>query len=424
MENSRFSRAFLLLLALAISALFVAMIRSFLMTILLAGIIAGLASPLYVRLRDRACGGRRKTASILTLLILFVAILAPLLTLLGLVANEAFHISEEVRPWIRVQLDQPDRLMDWLQNIPGAERIAPYRPQILEKLGAMVGKAGNFLFASISATTRGTVAFFFQFFIFLYCLFYFLMDGGLFLAKTLSYLPMALEDKRRMADRFISVTRATLKGTLFIGTVQGTLAGLAFWIAGISSPLFWGTIMTFLSVIPGIGTALIWLPAAIVLFAKGQMWQPIFLLAFCGLVVGSADNLLRPRLVGRDTQMHELLILFGTLGGILLFGILGFIVGPILAALLVTVWDLYGHAFRDLLPSAEAGGPPEASRAGAADSSPGRSREQAPLDRRHLRKPAEGTTLKDPGTEGAPRSAELRPRRPFASRRRRFRQTF
>jgi predicted PurR-regulated permease PerM len=115
--------------------------------------------------------------------------------------------------------------------------------------------------------------------------------------------------------------------------------------------VFWGTIMTVLSIIPGVGTALVWVPAAIYLMATGSVVAGVVLVAFCGAVVGSVDNFLRPRLVGKDTQMHDLLILFSTLGGLLLFGVVGFILGPILAALFVTVWDIYGSAFRDVLPA-------------------------------------------------------------------------
>ena len=149
-----------------------------------------------------------------------------------------------------------------------------------------------------------------------------------------------------MLDKFVSVTRATLKGTILIGAAQGLLGGLAFWAVGIDGAIFWGTVMTVLSIIPGIGGALIWVPASIVLMTSGEVWRGIALAAFCGLVVGSIDNLLRPLLVGRDTQMHELLIFFSTLGGLLMFGVMGFIVGPILAALFVTVWEIFATAHR------------------------------------------------------------------------------
>ena len=146
------------------------------------------------------------------------------------------------------------------------------------------------------------------------------------------------------------MTRATLKGTAVIGIMQGGLAGLAFQVVGIPSAIFWGTLMVVLSVIPGIGTALIWVPAAIILVAGGSVAKGIGLALFCGLVVGSIDNVVRPRLVGKDTQMPDLLILLGTMGGIMMFGALGLILGPIVAALFVSIWQMYGVVFRDVLP--------------------------------------------------------------------------
>jgi predicted PurR-regulated permease PerM len=121
-------------------------------------------------------------------------------------------------------------------------------------------------------------------------------------------------------------------------------------VVGIPSAVFWGTIMAVLSIIPGIGTALIWGPAVIILAAGGYFLKAVGLGIFCALVVGSIDNLLRPILVGKDTQMHELMIFFGTLGGIIMFGIMGMIIGPIVAALFVTIWEIYGVAFKDILP--------------------------------------------------------------------------
>jgi predicted PurR-regulated permease PerM len=136
-----------------------------------------------------------------------------------------------------------------------------------------------------------------------------------------------------------------------IGILQGGLAGLAFAVVGIPSAVFWGAIMTVLSIIPGIGSALVWGPAAIILAATGHLVKAIGLAVFCAIVVGSLDNLLRPILVGKDTQMHELMIFLGTLGGIMMFGVVGVIIGPIVAALFVTVWEIYGDAFKDILPA-------------------------------------------------------------------------
>jgi predicted PurR-regulated permease PerM len=144
----------------------------------------------------------------------------------------------------------------------------------------------------------------------------------------------------------VSVARATLKGTVLIGIAQGTLGGLSLWAAGIDGAVLWGVVMTVMSIIPGIGGALVWVPATIVLIATGEFWRGVGLAAFNALVVGSVDNLMRPRLVGRDIEMHELLIFFSTLGGVILFGVSGFIIGPILTALFQTVWQIFGRAYR------------------------------------------------------------------------------
>jgi predicted PurR-regulated permease PerM len=188
-------------------------------------------------------------------------------------------------------------------------------------------------------------------FIMLYTMFFFLMDGNKLIDKILYYLPLEDHDERRMLNKFTSVTRATLKGTAVIGLLQGVLAGAAFAVVGIQSAVFWGAIMAVLSFIPGIGSALVWGPAVIILAATGHAAKAVGLGVFCAAVVGSIDNFLRPILVGRDTEMHELMILFGTLGGIIMFGVVGVIIGPIIAALFVTVWEIYGVAFKDVLPA-------------------------------------------------------------------------
>jgi predicted PurR-regulated permease PerM len=176
------------------------------------------------------------------------------------------------------------------------------------------------------------------------------MDGEDILRKILYYLPLEDKEEHLLLHRFTSVTRATLKGTAVIGIIQGGLAGAAFAVVGINSAVFWGTIMVVLSIIPGIGTGLVWVPAAIILIAGGSTAKGIGLAVFCAVIVGSADNILRPRLVGKDTEMHELLIFFGTLGGLVLFGVVGFIIGPIISALFVTIWEIYGKVFKAMLP--------------------------------------------------------------------------
>jgi predicted PurR-regulated permease PerM len=358
MMEERFRKAFLILLVVAISVAFLAMVRMFLLTVLLAAIIAALARPLYLRFQ-RWLRGNGPLASAATIVLLLGLIMVPLVLLAGVVAREAIGIAGNVRPWIEARLQQPDLIDDALRHIPYVDRIEPIRAAIITRGAELVGDLGTWFANALSAATRGTVLFFFHLFILLYTLFFFLMDGPRMLESMMAFLPLAAEDKKRMVDRFTSVARATLKGTVLIGTIQGALSGLAFWVVGIDGAVFWTALMIVLSILPGIGAALVWVPAVVLLVAQGAIWQGIGVTLYCALLVGSVDNVMRPWLVGRDTQMHNLMILFSTLGGLVLFGVSGFIVGPILAALFVTVWEMFGIAFRDALQDRQA--PPSAS---------------------------------------------------------------
>ena len=350
MNKEAINKWVLLLLVFFISALFLSMISQFLMAIFLAGIFSALSYPLYHRF-EKWFKGRRSLASIATLLLIVFVVLLPLAGLLGIVTAEAIKVGEAVKPWVQKQLAEPDAITHAFKSLPFYDRIEPYRNWILQKAGEMVGGISGFLIERLQSVTLGTVNFLFMFFIMLYTMFFFLMDGDKLIEKILYYLPLEDQDERRILNKFTSVTRATLKGTAVIGLLQGLLAGAAFAVVGIDGAVFWGAIMAVLSFIPGIGSALVWGPAVIILAATGHIAKAIGLGVFCAAVVGSIDNFLRPILVGRDTEMHELMILFGTLGGIVMFGVVGVIIGPIIAALFVTVWDIYGTAFKDVLPA-------------------------------------------------------------------------
>jgi len=349
MERSTVNKSVLLIVVLFISAVFLSMIRAFLMAIFLAGLFSALVHPLYRRFVGWT-GGRRAIASLTTILLITLFVLLPLAGLMGIVTAQAIKVGESVKPWVQQQIASPSTLFAKLEALPFYDKVLPYRDVIFQKAGEMVGKISAFLIDSLSSAAMGGVNFLFMTLVLLYTMFFFLMDGDQLIRKILYYLPLEDDDEQRMLSRFTSVARATLKGTAVIGVLQGGLAGLAFAVVGIPSAVFWSVLMVLLSILPGIGTALIWIPAAGILAAKGLWPQAIGLVIFCGAVVGSLDNVLRPRLVGKDTQMHELLIFFGTLGGIMMFGFVGFIIGPIVAALFTTIWDIYGLAFKDVLP--------------------------------------------------------------------------
>ena len=253
--DDRLRKGFLIILVVAITAAFMAMIEGFLMTILVAAIFSGLLHPVYKRILPYV-GNRRPLASAATVLLGLVLIGGPLLVVIGLVTNEALRISENVAPRVKEFVSEPSALEHLLQRVPYYDRIEPYRNVIVEKMGEMVGSLGSFLVSSLSDTTKGTVNFIFQFFILLYTMFFLLMDGPSMLRSLLKNLPLEDHEQERMLERFVSVARATLRGTLVIGLIQGVLSGLAFWTVGIDGALFWGTVMVVLSVLPVIGGAL------------------------------------------------------------------------------------------------------------------------------------------------------------------------
>ncbi|MEJ2312761.1 MAG: AI-2E family transporter [Gemmatimonadales bacterium] len=358
MENTginrdRFQAAFLLLLVVAISLLFFAMVRSLLMAVFIAAILSGMLYGLYQRL-VRWFKGRESLASIATILIFVFALLIPLSGFLGIVTTQALDVSEAVGPWLQEQAARQDELDRLIQRLPFAGAVEPYQEQITEKVAEVAQNVGSFVFSKLAAATKGTVLFFFMLFVMLYAMFFFLKDGPAVLNRILYYMPLSPEAENRLVQKFVSVTRATIKGTLVIGVAQGALAGVAFAVAGIHGSAFWGTVMAVLSILPGIGIALVWVPAVIYLLAIGKTAVGIGLALWCGLVAGTVDNVLRPRLVGRDTQMPDLLILLATLGGLVLFGAVGIVVGPIVAALFLTVWEIYGEFFKSVLPEPKA----------------------------------------------------------------------
>ena len=349
MNQDTINKLVLALMVIAISALFFSMIHQFLMAIFLAGLFSALARPVYRRLKVKF-NGHRHLASATTLLLMIVVVLIPLMLLVGIIMGQAIDVGQSVTPWIKQTLEQPDKLTAYLQHLPFYDELVPYREIILEKAGQLVGSISKLIVGGLSQATLGTANFVFMTFVFLYTMYFFQMDGVKLIRKILYYLPLNSDDESLMLNKFTSVTRATIKGTMLIGILQGGLAGSAFAVAGIDNAVFWGTVMAVLSIIPSVGSALVWSPAAIILIAQGSVAGGVGLLVFCGVVVGSLDNVLRPILVGKDTKMHELMIFFGTLGGIMMFGISGIFIGPLIASLFVTIWELYGIAFSNYLP--------------------------------------------------------------------------
>ncbi len=335
--------------ALGISFLFYKVVSPFLLSVLLAAILAGMLHPSFLWISGKL-GERPKTAAAITVFLLLILVVIPAFFLVGALVSEAVAISDSVTPWVEARILELDDFERWLEDLPVFGEFIPGPDELVAKLGEFAATVGGFLVGSLAAATRGTANFFLQLFITLYALFFFLLGGPEMLKRLLYLFPLEPEQEERLLEKFVSVSRATIKGTLVIGLVQGGLAALGFLAVGIDGTLFWGTIMVVLSIIPLVGAALIWVPAVLYLLTTGAVTAGILLLLWCGVVVSGSDNVLRPLLVGRDTKMPDLMVLLSTLGGIGLFGVVGFIIGPIIAALFLTIWDIYGVAFADTLP--------------------------------------------------------------------------
>jgi predicted PurR-regulated permease PerM len=347
-----FRTAFVLILVLAVSLLFLAVAWPFLKPLLLGAMLAGLCTPLYDWIA-RLVRGRGSLAAILTLIILFLLVAGPISAFVGIVVAQALSVSDQAIPWVQQHVGSGSTFNahDWLvEHFPALTPYVPDQAQILETAGRTAKAAGAFLVASATEFTAGTAVVLLNLFVMLYAMFFFFRDGKQIVRKIFYYMPLSHDDEMLLLERLTSVTRATIKGTVVIGIIQGTLAGVGFWFAGIDGSAFWGTIMAVLSIVPGIGSALVWVPAVIYLFITGQTLPATLLLVWCVAVVGTIDNVLRPTLVGKDAKMPDLLILIGTLGGLFLFGAIGFIVGPIVCGLFLTIWEIYGATFKDILP--------------------------------------------------------------------------
>lgn len=351
-RGATFRTAFLLILVTGVSTLFLAVIWPFLQALLFGAIFAAMGKPLFHFLL-RPLRDRRGLASALTLVIMIFVIVGPVTALLGMVVNQALEIGNDAAPWIQEQTTGADQFdaREWLgRHVPALSAYLPSRVQMAEHTNNALKALGAYVVACATTFTKGTIGFLLNAFVMLYAMFFFLKDGRKILETILYYVPLNHHDELLMLERFSAITNATIKGTLVISLIQGTLAGLAFLVAGINGAIFWGAIMVVLAILPGIGTAIVWIPAVIYLYMSGQTMTATLLTLWCAGVVGTIDNILRPRLVGKDSQMPDLMILLGTLGGLYFFGPLGFVVGPVICGMFLTVWEMYGAAFRDILP--------------------------------------------------------------------------
>jgi predicted PurR-regulated permease PerM len=344
MKQSMETRAFLVFL-LIVTVMFGFVLEPFWGAIFWAAAVSVIFYPLQQRLVARF-GGRRNLAAITTLLCCVLIVVIPVLLVLSQVVREAIGLYQAIE-----QGDlSPGAYLDQIRA------AFPIIPETLETLGVDTNSlreqisnfsvaASRYLAQETLSFGQNTLTFVLQLGMMLYLTFFLLRDGDTLLELMVKALPLGDEREHQLFDKFAEVTRATVKGNLVVAMVQGALGGFIFWILGLPAAILWGVMMMVLSLIPAVGAALVWAPAAIYLFAVGDIVSGVILVLYGIIIIGLADNILRPILVGRDTKLPDYLVLFSTLGGISLMGINGFVIGPLIAALFLTFWNIFTEEF-------------------------------------------------------------------------------
>ncbi len=347
MELKNYNVYFFFLLLIGISIVVFFVIKPFLIPFLIAAILAHLFRPVYQNLFKKT--NRKGLSSAVTCLLIALIIVIPLITVSILVINEVKNILINIS-------DESINLGKILSQINSGFSSIPFLKNF--KVGNLLNQENIVSVLksfSVSAITvlqnayRGVVHFIFVTFIMFFSLFYLFIDGDKLIRLVMKLSPLQNRYEDILLQKFNSIVRATLKGTTFIAIIQGFLGAILFSATGVTSPVFLGILMTVSSVIPSVGSGLVWAPVGIVMIILGYPIKGIIILLFGALFISTIDNFIRPKLVGKDTQMHPLLILFSTLGGIALFGISGFIVGPILMSLFVALWEIYSLEFKNQL---------------------------------------------------------------------------
>lgn len=276
--------------------------------------------------------------------VVILTIFIPLTLIVTLLVTTSVNLFQEYSQTTAVPNIQG--IAVWLSHTP----LSPYLQTIQTywvSSAAAIGKSINgFALSSLQHITQNSARFIFQFFLMFYTLFFFFRDGEKILLRFMHLSPLGEKYERMLYKSFTSTARATIKSTFIVGGVQGALGGLIFWITGVPGALILGVLMTALCLIPAFGAFIIWLPTGLLMLAFGHVWEGITILIFGSLVLSTIDNFLRPPLIGKDTQMHPLMVLFSTLGGIFLFGISGFIIGPVIASLYLSIITIYDHYYK------------------------------------------------------------------------------
>lgn len=337
-------RSFLLLLVL-VSIAFGFILEPFWGAIFWACAVAVIFAPLQRWVLSKI-GERPNTAALLTLLVLMAIVIIPVILLASAFVSEGIQFYQRIEAG---EIDPRQILQRLREAFPWVDQVllelGVDTNNLKERLSQALLNASQFLAKETFTIGQNTFSFLVSLTLMLYLTFFLLRDGKTLVHLIIKALPLGDEREHALFTKFAEVTRATVKGNLVVAIVQGALGGIIFWILDIPGPLLWGVVMAFLSLIPAVGAAIIWFPVSLYLYATGAWISATVLLAYGAIIIGLADNLLRPILVGRDTKLPDYVVLFSTIGGIVLFGINGFVIGPLVAALFMATWQIFMKDF-------------------------------------------------------------------------------
>lgn len=349
---------------LLVTVAFTLLMLPFFTAIFWACAIALIFHPLYRYFFNKFPRWPNLTA-LLTLFLCIVVVVIPVLLVASSFISEVASLYHSVQSG---EINLGDRVEQVRSAFPGIntalERLGLDFQGLKEGLLGGLMSAGSLIAKNALALGQNTLSFFVSLGLMLYLTFFLLRDGNALVALLIRALPLGDEREKLLLAKFAEVTRATIKGNLVVAITQGALGGLIFWALGLPAPMLWGVVMTVLSLLPAVGAAIIWFPAGLYLYATGDTVKATVLMVYGVAVISLVDNILRPILVGRDTKLPDYIVLFSTVGGLLMFGISGFAMGPLLAALFMAFWEIFMREFvsEGTLPNLSSGQLPQGSK--------------------------------------------------------------
>ena len=343
MNSPQLQRGVFLALLAVVTAAFIWILLPFFGAVMWGVAFAIIFTPLYKWLKKKM-RGKSTLAAITTLAITLFIVILPLSMIGVSLVQEIMLVSQSIRSGEINFANYFQQIFDALPR-PVVSLLERFNMGDMgawqDRITAGAAQGSQIVATQALAIGQNTFDFLVSFFVMLYLLFFLLRDGASLSTMIRNALPLAKPHTHYLLNKFTTVIRATIKGNVAVAVAQGTIGGLAFWFLGVQGALLWAVLMAFLSLLPAVGAALIWGPVALYFLATGHIWQGAVLIFVGVFVIGLVDNILRPLLVGKDTQMPDYIVLMSTIGGMALFGINGFVIGPVIAALFMAVWSLF-----------------------------------------------------------------------------------